>query len=510
MNEKDLFNNSSNLDYYKFEDKTNPNSNKFNEKDNEIIKPLLLEKENQKNPIIFYNSFRNSNYSIDDYYYSDNSKEVKINILEKNFIFHLFLIGNMLLAMDHGIIPASTEPLRRLSNFDQTIGLFGSLVYFGNMIGSIIVFKIIDEYNRKILLNLSFLINSICLLSFTYFENIPFLFLNRIVTGMFQSFINIYLPVWANALGEKNKRTMMIAEIQLMSPIGIFLGYLIAAIFINNDPIDGWEYAFIIQALAVLVLMLVFIFVPSVYFDNDVISVNVKDNNGNEVEKFVRLKEKTEMKIQINNLTFKEKLSLLLSKKVFLFSVLALSVLIYVISGIQYWISDYMNNILLIKSAKNRLFYFTIICFTAPTLGVLLGSITKNYFCSTSIKKSLIFILILSILASLNAFLFPIVDNLIYFIITMWLTLFFGGGIVPVLTNVIIDSVPKKLEASGNSITNLLCNLLGYLPAPYIYGILNDIIQDKGRISMKVTMWYSFAGVIFSALGCYNYDKKNV
>ena len=119
-----------------------------------------------------------------------------------------------------------------------TIGLFGSLVYFGNMIGSIIVFKIIDEYNRKFLLNLSFLINSICLLSFTYFENIPFLFLNRIITGMFQSFINIYLPVWANAFGEKNKRTMMIAEIQLMSPIGIFLGYLIAAIFINNDPVD--------------------------------------------------------------------------------------------------------------------------------------------------------------------------------------------------------------------------------------------------------------------------------
>lgn len=507
MNEKDLYNNS-NFDYYKLDDNTNPNSNKFNEKDTEI--PLLLEKENKKNPIIFYNYLNNSNYSIDDYYYSDNSIEVKINSLEKNFIFHLFLIGNMLLAMDHGIIPASTEPLRRLSNFDQTIGLFGSLVYFGNMIGSIIVFKIIDEYNRKFLLNLSFLINSICLLSFTYFENIPFLFLNRIITGMFQSFINIYLPVWANAFGEKNKRTMMIAEIQLMSPIGIFLGYLIAAIFINNDPVDGWEYAFIIQAVAILVIMVVFFCVPNVYFDNDVISVNVKDNNNKEYEKFVRIKEKTEMKFHINNLKFKEKLSLLLSKKVFLFSVLALSVLIYVISGIQYWISDYMNNILLIKSAKNRLFYFTIICFTAPTLGVLIGSITKNYFCQTSIKKSLIFILILSILASLNAFLFQIADNLIYFIITMWLILFFGGGIVPVLTNVIIDSVPKKLEASGNSITNLLCNLLGYLPAPYVYGILNDIIQDKGRISMKFTMWYSFAGVIFISLACYyNYDKKN-
>ena len=144
MNEKDLYNNS-NFDYYKLDDNTNPNSNKFNEKDTEI--PLLLEKENKKNPIIFYNYLNNSNYSIDDYYYSDNSIEVKINSLEKNFIFHLFLIGNMLLAMDHGIIPASTEPLRRLSNFDQTIGLFGSLVYFGNMIGSIIVFKIFKFFN---------------------------------------------------------------------------------------------------------------------------------------------------------------------------------------------------------------------------------------------------------------------------------------------------------------------------------------------------------------------------
>ena len=90
----------------------------------------------------------------------------------------------------------------------------------------------------------------------------------------------------------------------------------------------------------------------------------------------------------------------------------------------------------------------------------------------------------------------------------MWLTLFFGGGIVPVLTNVIINSVPKKLEASGNSITNLLSNLLGYLPAPYVYGILNDIIQDKGRISMRFNMWYSILGVIFISLATYYYNKK--
>ena len=85
----------------------------------------------------------------------------------------------------------------------------------------------------------------------------------------------------------------------------------------------------------------------------------------------------------------------------------------------------------------------------------------------------------------------------------MWLVLFFGGGIVPVLTSMIINAVPDEHTGSANSISNLLTNALGYLPAPYIYGILSDISGDLGVLGMKVTMWISVFGMIFLILATY-------
>ena len=159
-----------------------------------------------------------------------------------------------------------------------------------------------------------------------------------------------------------------------------------------------------------------------------------------------------------------------------------------------------MMNILLIFSSQKRLFFFTLVCFTSPTLGVLIGTMTKNVFCKNDMTKSLIFCFILGALASFFAIFVPLTSNHILFLIEIWLVLFFGGGIVPVITNIIITAVPKKLDANGNSITNLLSNLLGYLPAPYVYGILSDIFSDKGVIGMRFTMWFSVMGVIFFAL----------
>ena len=86
----------------------------------------------------------------------------------------------------------------------------------------------------------------------------------------------------------------------------------------------------------------------------------------------------------------------------------------------------------------------------------------------------------------------------------MWLVLFFGGGIVPVLTSIIINAVPEEHSGSANSISNLLTNALGYLPAPYIYGILSDISGDLGVLGMKFTMWISILGMLFLSLAAYN------
>lgn len=53
-----------------------------------------------------------------------------------------------------------------------------------------------------------------------------------------------------------------------------------------------------------------------------------------------------------------------------------------------------------------------------------------------------------------------------------WGVLFFGGFILPPVTGIMINSVPDSQKASANSIANLCYNLIGYLPAPVVYGFI--------------------------------------
>ena len=50
-----------------------------------------------------------------------------------------------------------------------------------------------------------------------------------------------------------------------------------------------------------------------------------------------------------------------------------------------------MNQILLIKVQKERLFIFILVCFTSPTLGVLIETFTKGILCRNDRMKSLLF-----------------------------------------------------------------------------------------------------------------------
>ena len=430
----------------------------------------------------------------------DEENLIELSPRGRNIVFVLYLISNILISMDHGSIPASINELRQLTTYDQSIGLFGSLVYLGNIIGSMIFFQLINIYNRKLLLLISLLGNTICLFTFVLIENIPFLFINRILVGMLQSYITIYMPVWCNQFGLQTQRNYMIGLIQLVSPIGIFLGYFIASVCINDQIYGGWKFAFFVQGFLILFLNIFFLFVPKNFFSKYYYSVG----ETKEEEKIVKKTDEEVLNMSHNeDLNYLEKIKVLMDYKVFIYSVISMSILIYIITGVQYWVTDYLDQILGIKSQKDRLFLFTVACFTAPVMGVLIGTEIKNKFCQQNMQKSLIFCSILGILASICSIPVPITLRLSYFIVFMWLVLFFGAGIVPVLTSIIINSVPEEHIASANSMTNLITNALGYLPSPYVYGILSDIKGDLGVLGMKVTMWIAIPGMIFLCLATY-------
>ena len=97
--------------------------------------------------------------------------------------------------------------------------------------------------------------------------------------------------------------------------------------------------------------------------------------------------------------------------------------------------------------------------------------------------------------------------TIIPFIIFTWIALLFGGAIMPTLTGIVITSLPQHLRASGNSLQLFIGTLFGYLPAPYIYGALEDLFNDGGRKSMIFNFGYFIFCVIL--LGYTKHIKYN-
>src|SRR5205823_6367390 len=65
-------------------------------------------------------------------------------------------------------------------------------------------------------------------------------------------------------------------------------------------------------------------------------------------------------------------LSDLLSNKIYICTMLGISSLLFIITGIQFWISDYMMIVLKVDP-KKVFITFAVVCITAPVFGVMSG-----------------------------------------------------------------------------------------------------------------------------------------
>jgi hypothetical protein len=67
--------------------------------------------------------------------------DIVLNRGTRWFLFVLFFLIQILMNMDHGTMPAATEDIRKdLSIDDDILGIFGSLVFLGNLIGTLFLF----------------------------------------------------------------------------------------------------------------------------------------------------------------------------------------------------------------------------------------------------------------------------------------------------------------------------------------------------------------------------------
>ena len=149
---------------------------KGNSKENNKESPLI---ENSESNLVIENNLREKEDVIDE---NNNLNDQTIESIKSNsfiinrkirwLIFSLFIVLNLLMNFDHGTVPAATEQLRNYLDLDDSeLGLFGSLVFLGVIIGSLISLTIINTFNRKYILMACLILCGLSLFLFTKQNN---------------------------------------------------------------------------------------------------------------------------------------------------------------------------------------------------------------------------------------------------------------------------------------------------------------------------------------------------
>ena len=89
------------------------------------------------------------------------------------------------------------------------------------------------------------------------------------------------------------------------------------------------------------------------------------------------------------------------------------------------------------------------------------------------------------------------IDSFPIFVVLLWMLLFFGGAVLPAMTGIMLNTIEGHMKTTANSFANLAYNLIGYLPAPGVYGYIYDS-GDGGnsREAMATLMFTPIISVI--------------
>lgn len=145
------------------------------------------------------------------------------------WIFALISFTNILINLDHGILPACTTQVMKEYDIGETqLGVLGSIVYLGIIIMGIYVGRLYQKVNSKVMC----LIGLICLTGSLFLFVMSRIFwlavASRFMTGVFQVFMLVYFPVWIDKFGGESA-TIWITFLQVGVPLGIFAGYAVTA-----------------------------------------------------------------------------------------------------------------------------------------------------------------------------------------------------------------------------------------------------------------------------------------
>jgi MFS family permease len=380
------------------------------------------------------------------------------------------------------------------------------------------------------------------------------LLLFRVGIGMTQALFVVYAPVWVDDFaGDGNAATWM-AILQGSMPLGVMIGYTTAGFLVNSV---GYTGVILIQVIMLGPPTIGIFFMPKKYLEVDYISkeqlekeraslalANLKSpeegaadaattnplsevasesgsksnntsadatvgndgivakNNSDAAKTLSRHESMSEHE------PFLRSMYTLLTSGVFVCATLGLSTLYFVVTGIQFWATEFLIQV--VGAPINTVLgAFAGTSATAPVLGVVVGGILIDkiggYNGVVGAQKTTRICAAFAVLATGSALLAATMTSFLAVLMMVWLVLFFGGAIVPGATGLVLSSVPSKLRVVSSGFSIFVFNICGYMagtmvPAMYMEWLVSEGTPYKEAVHsgwILLLCWSIWALVMF-------------
>ena len=448
----------------------------------------------------------------------DKKPHEPLSRIARGGIFVIFIILSIIMSGDNGVLSSSKKQVRRDLKLDEKgYGIFGSSASLGRMIGSVSFIGLLQTDRRKLLTCICIFINGSAFFAYYLTFNKWILYGVRFLIGSVRIYPHIYIPVWVDQFGINKLKTMMMTIINITSPLGQTVGYILGTI---NEP-DKWYLNYMIVGSLIIAFGMLLVpfnqkFFSARYnfigYENEEKGFTKEPKNWKQISFF----ENGEMKVKEK----KEEGSKLeiIKNPVYCFSALVKANCLFCFQVIHLNITSYVFEDL--KMAVSQKNYFVSLYSSAsvfgPLIGGTFGGICVSYVGGYVNKKSAFFLAGFALITLLSSFIVIYSDSALIMCIGLFLFFFFASALLPIIGGYIVNSIPQKHKGAGSSLNLLITNIFGNLPGPILYGFLKDQFKDTNpRLPWKIIIHMFTIGFCCSLASAYyryhqlaNLEKK--
>lgn len=415
-------------------------------------------------------------------------------------ILSVFVLLKILLSYDSGAFSSSlaldggiADDLN-LSSGQQ--GSLSSSVFLGNMVGCAIAGQMFTYYSAQKLLVMSVITHGIFTFLFAASSSYAASLVIRFFIGVTIAFIVVYTPIWVDEFAPKARSTTWMALCNVGVPIGIMIGFVAGGLVPVYTSLS-WRSSFYIKCIILIPLALFTANADRQLLDSKERALQGGAVQGAQVttaavqasmflaglKKY--LYDLTSTAIQLSQIP------------IYAFNVLGLSMMYFVVTALQNFVTPYLRNEPFNASTDTIVVGFGLSVVSAPVVGVIVGGLIMDriggYHGNMSVAS--LFSLACGTCASIVGIFCMLAQTTSAFLFSMWIVLCFGGAIVPVGVGLTMASVPSAVRPYASSFSNIVYNMLGFFLGPIVCGYVIEWTDLTWGI--RCTLAVSWIGMIF-------------